>query len=188
MALIERVKNILITPKTEWPTIAGETATTQSIYVGYVLILAAIGPLAMAIRGGMLLATVAIFGYVVALAVTFVLALIVDALAPSFGGEKDFVQSLKLAAYAYTAAWVAGIFNLLPFVGPLLGLLAGLYSLYTFYLGAPVLKKCTAEKAVGFTVVVVVCVVVLNVLLGVVLMSAVVGGGMAGLSGMGMIR
>jgi hypothetical protein len=188
MALIERVKNILLTPKTEWPTIAGETATPQSIYVGYVLILAAIGPIAMAIRGGMLLATVAVFSYVVALAVTFLLAFIVDALASSFGGEKDFTQSLKLSAYAYTAAWVAGIFQLLPFVGPLLGLIAGCYSLYTFYLGAPVLKKCTAEKAVGFTVVVVVCVIVLNVLLGVVLMSAFIGGGMAGLSGMGMIR
>ena len=188
MALIERVKNILITPKTEWPTIAAEAATTQSIYVGYVLILAAIGPLAMAIRGGMLMLPVAVFTYVVALAVTFLLAFIVDALAPSFGGEKNFTQSLKLAAYSHTAAWVAGIFHLLPFAGSLLALLAGLYSLYTFFLGAPVLKKCTAEKAVGFTVVVVVCVIVLNVLLGVVLMSAFIGGGMAGLSGMGMIR
>ena len=60
------------------------------------------------------MATVAILGYAITLAVTFVLALIVDALAPTFGGEKNFIQSLKLVAYSYTAAWVAGIFQLLP--------------------------------------------------------------------------
>ena len=133
MALIDRVKNILITPKTEWPTIAGEAATTQSIYVGYVLILAAIGPVALMLRGGMLGITFAIVSYIVALVVVFAAALIVDALAPSFGGEKNLVQSLKLVAYSCTAAWIAGIFNLLPFIGGILGLLAGLYTIYIFF-------------------------------------------------------
>jgi hypothetical protein len=185
MALIDRAKNILITPKTEWPAIAAETATTQSILVGYVLILAAIGPVAMALRSGLLGLTIAVVSYAISIAITFVLALIVDALAPSFGGEKDFVASLKLVAYSYTAAWIAGIFNLLPFVGPIIGLLALIYSFYTFYLGAPVLKKCSAEKAVGFTVVVVVCGIVLGIAVGGFLVSAMVGGGMAGL---GMFR
>ena len=187
MALVERVKNILVTPKTEWPTIAEETATTQSIFVGYVVILAAIGPLAIAIRGGMIGVAAGVFSYIVALVVVFVVTLIADALAPSFGGEKNFVQSLKLVAYSHTAAWVAGIFHLLPYLGGVISLLAGLYSLYTFYLGAPVLRKCTADKAVGYTLVVVVCVIVLWVLLGMVLMSATIGG-MAGMGGMGMWR
>ncbi len=187
MALVERVKNILIAPKTEWPKIAEETATTQSIFVSYVVILAAIGPLAIAIRGGMIGAAAAVFSYVVALVVVFIVTLIADALAPSFGGEKNFVQSLKLVAYSHTAAWVAGIFHLLPYVGGVISLLAGIYSLYTFYLGAPVLKKCTPDKAVGYTLVVVVCVIVLWVLLGMVLMSATIGG-MAGMGGVGMWR
>lgn len=188
MALVERVKNILLTPKTEWPTIAEEAATTQSLYVGYVLILAAIGPVAMAIRGGAFGITVAILSYAIGLAVTFVLALIVDALAPTFGGEKNFIQSLKLTAYSYTAAWVAGIFHLLPFVGGIIGLLAAIYAFYTFYLGVPVMKKCPQEKAVGYTIVVVLCGLVLGVALGGVLMSAVVGGGMMGMMGMGLMR
>ncbi len=187
MGLVERVKNILLAPKTEWPKIAEETATTQSIFVGYVLILAAIGPVALAIRGGVPIAAGAVLSYVLALGVVFVVTLIADALAPSFGGEKNFVQSLKLVAYSYTAAWIAGIFYLLPYVGGVIGLLAGIYSLYTFYLGAPVLKKSTADKAVGYTIVVVICVVVLWVLLGIVLTSAMVGG-MAGTGGMGMWR
>ncbi len=184
MGLVERVKNILLTPKTEWPRIAEEAATTQSIFVGYVLILAAIGPIALALRGGI---AAAVFSYVVALVVVFVVTLIADALAPSFGGEKNFVQSLKLVAYSHTAAWVAGIFHLLPYLGPLIGLLAGIYSIYTFYIGAPLLKKSTADKAVGYTLVVIICVVVLWVLLGMVLMSTM-SGGVAGLGGMGMWR
>lgn len=188
MTLIDRVKNILLTPKTEWPIVAGETATTQSIFVAYVLILAAIGPIVLALKGGALGLTVAVLNYVVILAGTFVLALIVDALAPSFGGEKNFVQSLKLVAYSYTAAWIAGIANLLPYIGIIIGLLAAIYTIYTFYLGAPVLKKCMPEKAVGFTIVVVVCGIILGVVVGGFLLSAMLGGGMAGMSEFGTIR
>jgi hypothetical protein len=188
MALVDRVKNILLSPKDEWPKIAAEPATVQSIYVGYVLILAAIGPIALALRSGIVGLTIAVVSYAIGLAVTYVLAFIVDALAPSFGGEKDFIGSLKLVAYSYTAAWVAGVFNLLPFVGGIIGLLAVIYSFYTFFLGAPVLKKCAPEKAVGFTIVVVICGLVLGFVLMAVLTTLFLGGGMAGMAGLGMFR
>lgn len=186
MALVDRVKNILLSPQTEWPKIAEEPATTQSIFTGYVLILAAIGPIAMAIRGGAVGLVGAVLAYAVGLAITFVLALIVDALAPSFGGEKNFVQSLKLTAYSYTAAWIAGIFNLIPMLGGILALLAMIYSFYTFYLGAPVLKRCAQDKAVVFTIVIVICGIVLGIVVGGMLVTAMIGGGagMAGLGGM----
>ena len=126
MALIDRVKNMLLTPKTEWPVIAGETTTVQSLYVGYILILAAIGPIAMALRLGLfgMGIGVAVISYIVALIMVYLLAWIVDALAPTFGGEKNFIRSLQLTAYSFTAAWVAGIFHLIPFVGGLLALAA----------------------------------------------------------------
>jgi hypothetical protein len=187
MALVDRVKNILLTPKTEWAVIAGETATAQSLYVGYVLILAAIGPIAMAVRSGVLGATVALVSYGVGLAVTYLLALIVDMLAPTFGSEKNFIQSLKLVAYSYTAAWVAGIFHLIPGIGGVIGLIASIYSFYTFYLGVAVLKKCPQEKAVAYTIVVVIGGILLGVVLGGVLMSALVGGGM-GMMGLGLMQ
>jgi hypothetical protein len=191
MALVDRVKNIIVAPKTEWPKIAEEPATTQSIFTGYVVILAAIGPIAMAIaamaHGGVAGVAAAVVAYAISLVVVFVVAWIADALAPSFGGEKDFVGSLKLVAYAYTAAWVAGVFHLIPFLGGIIGLIAAIYSLYTFYLGAPVLKKCTTDKAVGYTLVMIVCVIVLWVLLGVVLAGAMFGG-MATMGGAGMWR
>jgi Yip1 domain len=186
--LIERVKSILLQPKAEWPKIAGETATAQSIYLGYVAILAAIGPLAVLIRSGGIAIVGAVVQYVIALVVTFLLALIVDALAPTFGGEKNFVQSLKLTAYAYTAPWIAGVFLLIPVLGGIIALLAAIYAWYTFYLGVPVLKKCPQDKAVVYTIVVVVCGILLGVVLAGFLISMVVGGSMMGMGAMGMFR
>ena len=173
MALVDRVKNILLTPKTEWPVIAGESATMQGLFSGYIMILAAIGPLALALRVGLfgMGLGIALVSYVLALIMTFVLAWIVDALAPSFGGEKGLERSLQLVAYAFTAAWVAGIFHLVPFAGALLSLAGSLYSLYLFYLGAPVLRKCAPDKAAGFMIVVVLCAIVAGALLSYLLFS-----------------
>jgi len=182
MAILDRVKNILLTPKTEWPVIARETATVQSLYVDYILIIAAIGPLALIFALG---SVVAVISYVVSLAMVYLLAWVIDALSPTFGGEKNFVKSLQLIAYSYTAAWVAGIFHLVPFIGSLLALAAGIYSLYTFYLGVPVMKKCPQEKAVVYTIVVVLCGIVAGAVLFNLLFSAIVGGSMMGMMGMG---
>jgi hypothetical protein len=101
MTLIDRAKTILLTPRTEWPVIAAEAATVQSLYVGYILILAAIGPIALALRGGLfgMGLGIAIISYAIGLVMTYALAWIIDVLAPTFGGEKNFVQSLKLVAY-----------------------------------------------------------------------------------------
>jgi hypothetical protein len=178
VALVDRVRNVLLTPKTEWPVIAGENPTAQSLYVGYILILAAIGPIAMALRGGIVGfgIGIAVASYTITLVMTYLGALIVDALAPTFGGEKNFIRSLQLTAYSHTAAWVAGIFHLLPFVGRIVALLAAIYSIYTFYLGIPILKKCPQEKAAAYAVVVLVAGIVLGVVLFNVLISLVVGG------------
>jgi len=172
MNLVERVKGILLSPKTEWPKIAAEPMTAQQIYTGWVMILAAIGPLAMIIGfSGLGLSfslRFAIANYITVLLVTALLALIVDGLAPKFGGTKDFVASLKLTAFSYTAAYVAGVFHLLGTFGGPLTLIAMVYAWYTFYLGAPVLRKCSADKAVAFTAVVVIIGFLLGMLFGMV--------------------
>lgn len=172
--LIQRVRNILMTPKTEWPVIDSEPDTIGGIYKNYVMILAAIGPVCLllgllAFGGGYLpmnfVIAQAVIGYLVALASVYVLALIVEALAPSFGGTKDRLKAFKVAAYASTAAWVVGIFYLLPFLA-ILGLIGGLYSLYLLYLGLPVLMKTPADKSVVYTVAIIVAAIVINLVLG----------------------
>ena len=180
MSLMERAKNIILTPKTEWPVIDTEQTSTGALYTGYIIPLALIGPVAQIIGWsvfGMSLPFVgtfripigyavrtAVITYVASLISVFVLALIIDALAPTFGGQKNQMQALKVAAYSSTAAWVAGIFGIIPALA-ILGLL-GLYSLFLLYLGLPVLMKSPQDKAVGYTVVVIICAIVLWIVVG----------------------
>jgi hypothetical protein len=173
MNLIERVKGMLLSPKTEWPKVAAEPMTVQGIYTGWVMILAAISALAILIGTRSL--SFAIVNYVILLLMTGIVALVVDVLAPRFGGTKDFVAALKLSAFSYTAAFVAGVFQVLGIVGSMLMLVAMFYAWYTFYLGAPVLKKSTPEKALVFTIAVVVIGFVLGMLFGLLAQ----GGGLA---------
>lgn len=157
MNLVERLKGILLSPKTEWPKIAEEPMTAQQIFTSWVMIVAAIGPIAIAIGWGITLGIgtslrFAIANYLVMLVITAVIALIIDGFAPRFGGTKDFVAALKLSAFSYTAAFVAGVFHLLGRYGGILVIIALIYTWYTFYLGAPVLRKCSEDKAVVFTI------------------------------------
>jgi hypothetical protein len=182
MNLIERVKNILLKPREEWPKIAAEAATVQSLYVGYIVILAAIGPIAMlvafsALGLGFGLST-AVFAYIHSLIGVAILALIVDVLAPSFGGVKDYVAAMKLVAYSFTAVWIAQIALLIPVAGILVVLVGLIYGFYLLFLGVPVLKKSTPDKAVPFTIVVVVSAIVLMYLLGMTARSLGFGFGM----------
>ena len=154
MNLVDRVKRILLSPQSEWEVIDGEATTPRALYTGYIMPLAAIGPdrdrdrLLGASASGCRSAarstgcrsaaaiTSAIVTYVLTLVGVYVLGLIIDALAPTFGGTKSPIQALKVAAYSSTAAWVAGIFAIVPGLR-MLGIL-GLYSVYLLYLGLPV--------------------------------------------------
>ena len=51
MSIVERAKNICLTPNTEWPIIAAEPATPAALVTGYVVPLAAIGAVAGFIGG-----------------------------------------------------------------------------------------------------------------------------------------
>ena len=202
MTLIERVQSILLKPKQTWPAIATEGGDTASIFTGYVMILAAIPAIAGFI--GLTLIGVGGFGisyrlpilggvvqmivsYLLTLAMVFVLAMIVNALAPSFGGSKDSIRALKLVAYGVTASFLGGIFNLIPMLG-MLGVLASLYSIYLIYTGIAVMMRCPPEKAGAYTAVVIVCGIVASiVIIGVAgLVTPGRGGGLTGIaSGLG---
>jgi len=180
MDLISRVKGILLNPKQEWQTISGETTTMAELYKSYIVILAAIGPVAsiigMSIIGiSMPLAgsfripigsslTSAIIQYVLTLAGVYVMALVIDALAPTFSGEKNINQAFKVAAYSYTPGWLVGIFMVIPALG-MLGIL-GLYGLYILYLGLPLLMKAPQEKSMGYTAAVIIAGIVIFAIIG----------------------
>src|SRR5699024_1357435 len=132
------------------------------LYTGYIMPLAAIPAVFGFIKGSLIGyslfgATVTtsigagltsmVLGYVLGLVMLYVVAMIVNALAPTFGGEKNQVQALKAVGYAWTAAWVAGIAVILPWLGGLIALAGGIYSIYLLYLGLPHTMKCPPERA-----------------------------------------
>lgn len=182
MNLIERIKGILFHPKEEWEKIAGETTTIGDLYRSYVGILAAIGPVAFVIGMSLVGMRLPFYGsfrlpittaigsaviqYVLTLAGVYILALVIDALAPTFRGEKNLTQAFKVAAYSYTAGWVAGVFVIIPALG-VLGIL-GLYGLYLLYLGLPVLMKSPQDKSLGYTITVIIAAIVIFMIIGII--------------------
>jgi len=178
MDIVARAKALIVSPKTEWPRIAAEPATTGGLFTGYAMILAAIPAIAgfigisvigFSVRGQTfhLPASTALFQaivqYVLGLVGLWLFGKIIEILAPTFGGARDEVAAMKVAVYGATAVWLAGIFSLIPMIA-VLGIL-GLYSLYLIYTGLPVLMRCPPEKALVYTAAVVVCGIVITLLI-----------------------
>lgn len=191
--LIERVKGIVLSPKTEWEKIAAEPADVKSLFTGYAMILAAIPAVCGLIGSTVIGVSLPIVGtlrtpiaaalvqlvltYVLGLVVIYVVALIIDALAPTFDGQKNSVQALKLVVYSSTPVWLAGVFALVPLLS-VLGILAALYGLYLLYIGLAPLMKNPQDKSIGYTALIIVCYIVLAIIVGVVI-AAAAGTGMA---------
>lgn len=181
MNLVDRAKNLILTPAAEWDRISAETHTVQGLYTGWIMILAAIPAIAAFV--GYSIIGIGVFGssyrvplvsglasaiatYLLTLGSVYVFALVIDALSPTFGGEKNFMQAFKVAAFAPVASWLAGVFSILPALS-ILGLL-GLYSLYLLYVGLPRLMKTPQEKALPYTAVVILVGIVISVVIGAV--------------------
>lgn len=200
MSLVDRVKNILLTPKTEWDVVAAETTPPKQIVLGYVLPLAALaaicGFLSSVVIGttifGATYRTPIVWGVAVlvlqivsAVIAVFVVGFVIDALAPSFGGQKNFNQAFKVAVYSFTASWIGGIFHIIPWIGWLIGLLISLYCFYLLYTGLPKLMKNPDDKTIGYTVVVVIVAIVVLFIIHLILGMFAAGSAMVGAGAMG---
>jgi len=179
MNLIDRVKNIITRPNTEWDVIDAEQTDANKIITGYVLPLA--GAAAIAAFIGYALVGVNFLGvrvkgvnwglyqalsvFIGAIVSVFITSFIVDALAPSFGSEKNYLKSLKLVAYCYTPAWIGGLLAIFPPLA-IIGALFGIYGLYLMYIGMPKLKKTPPDKHVGYFVVTLIVTILVYMVIG----------------------
>ena len=192
MNLVDRVKNIIMTPKTEWPVIAAEEANPTAILTGYVIPLAAVPAVATVIGTGLIggpFGASLTFGigtgivtFITAVAGVYLTALVMDYLAPNFGSQKNFGRALQTVAYSYTPAWVGGILAILPAIS-WLGTLAGLYGLYLMYLGLPHTMKTPEDKTIVYMIVTIIVLVVIYSILALILggiMVAILGFGAMG--------
>ncbi|HVY59236.1 MAG TPA: Yip1 family protein [Xanthobacteraceae bacterium] len=175
MNLVERVKSILLTPEAEWKTIEREPGDPTYLFTNYVAILAAIPAIAGFIGHSLIgysLPVVgwvrepiasglahAITGYVLAFVGVYVLAMIVDVLAPTFAGERNFPNALKLSVYSHTPMWLAGVFLMIP--GLRFLVILGLYGFYLFWKGLPALMRSPEDRNLVYAVAVVGCAVII---------------------------
>jgi hypothetical protein len=113
------------------------------------------------------------------LVMVFIWSLVIDALASSFGAEKNKAQALKVATYAGTPVWLAGIVSIFPSLSPLI-LLAGFYALYVMYLGLRQLMKAPEDKVLGYAAVIAIVMLVAGVIVGLVMFVLGVGGTVGG--------
>jgi hypothetical protein len=180
--VLDRVRGILLDPETEWGLIAKEKTTVADLYKNYIVVLAAVPaifgflrvsvigvdlPLLGAYRVSPFAGLAAmVLGYGLSLVQVYVLALIVDALAPTFGAQQDRLQALKTSAYALTAFWIAGIGQLLPLLAVVFALAGAAYSVFLLYKGLPRTMRCGPDTTFAYTAVSLIAAVILGVLIG----------------------
>jgi hypothetical protein len=196
MNLVERAKNIITTPKTEWAVVASEEPNIQQILMGYVLPLALIPAIASVIGWGILgTALIKSFTWGIAMGLVqfisafitvYLAALVINMLAPSFGSEKNMGRSIQLVAYSYTPFWVGGILNILPFLS-WLGMLFGLYGLYLMYVGLPFTMKTPQDKNIVYLIVSIIVLIIVYWIIAAILTSillTIFGLGIMSMAGM----
>jgi len=174
MDIVGRLKGILFTPETEWAAIEHEPGTPAYLFANYVVYLAAIPPLAGFIGSSIigvsgpagtyrvpLFAGLlgAVFAYVLSFAIVYAMAIIIDQLAPRFGGQKDFVSALKVTVYAFTPYWVLGICQMIAGLR-FVGYVGALFGIYLLWLGLPRLMKASADQLVPYVAATAACAVV----------------------------
>jgi hypothetical protein len=182
MALVDRAKNMITTPKTEWAVIASEEPNQSAMITGYALPLILLGAVAAFIGYGFIGYDVmgirfsgiswglyqAVMQILFGLAGIFITSFVVDALAPSFNSQKDKGRAMQLVVYSMTPAWIGAILSIFPPIA-WLGMLFGLYSLYLIYIGLPHTMKTPQDKVAVYMVVTIVVLIVVYAIIGMVL-------------------
>lgn len=196
MSIVNRAKNILTSPKTEWPIIGAEPATTGGLMtyaailsgiaqlcsiVGALLLSGAMGAIGTAgAMGTTFVIGSAVVGWVLGLAIIYLMSIIAGALAPSFDGQKDNLAALKLLVYAGTAVWVFSFLSIIPVLGSIAALVGFAYAIYLIYLGAPHTVRVPEGKAGGYAAVVVIIWIILYFILTAIFVTAVMGSMLGG--------
>lgn len=187
LGLIARVKNLLLTPGTEWDVIDREEVEPRRLALRYVAPLAAIPTIAIfvalavvgvqGVRAPLLgVALSAFIFFVLTLVAVFAFAALINWLAPRFGAEKNYKQAFKLSAYSTTAALVAGVLAIAPAL-QVFALLAAAYSLYLLYVGAPKVMHPAPKAALNYSIVTTFTAIIVAMIVGAAAMVAVAPNG-----------
>ena len=181
MDIVERAKAIILSPAAEWRAIEPESGDAGYLFVNYAALLAAIPPVCEFLRRGVFgwggprfhhfhhagffsSLSGAVVRYLATFVALYLMAVIIDGLAPTFSAAKNQQSALKLTVYSMTPIWLAGVFALIPGLG-FLRFLALLYGVYIFWLGLPVLMKCPSDRTGPYALAAIVSAIILSIVL-----------------------
>ncbi len=176
---------MILRPVTGWRSVGEERSTVRTLLWSYVLPMALIPAVASFIGYGFVGvdgflfrvsglywgAVMAINSLITSLAVYWLGTYLVDRIAPGFGATRAPGRSAQLVAYSSTPAWLAGIFYALPALQE--GVVLGLYGVYLFYLGIPVIKQMPDDQRVAFTISSAIVIIILRFLIGLLLINII---------------
>jgi hypothetical protein len=197
MNILSRVKNILTTPKTEWPVINQEKTSVPDLLSGYVIILVGLASIASFIGQGFIGTSFmgikvggtlkyglysGVTTFVAGIISFYLVTYIIDFLAPKFKSEQNLTKSAQLVAFSYTASWIGGLLAVIPILS-WLGILFGFYGLYLMYLGLPAMKNTPEDQRIPYLVVTILVVIVISIVVRLLLTTVL--GGVFGFKGMG---
>jgi hypothetical protein len=179
MDRVAKVKGILLSPGETWARIRDEEISAGEIYLSYAAVLAAIPALAHFIGicfVGISFLTVrfrapilsgfgsAIASYVLTLITVYLMALIINGLAPRFDSRRDRLGALKLAVFSATPSWIAGVLLVIPVLSQIAALFS-LYSFYLLYVGLPIVMETPRSKMSAYLIIVVIIGIIFSVLI-----------------------
>ncbi len=183
MKIIERVKGIILSPKSEWEVISGENLTVAEMFGSFLFPLALIPAIASFIGYGLIGMDIPFAGHVGSfglgikqaaiqlisiIAGVFISAFVINALAPNFNAVKNFNKAFELVCYSYSPMMVFGLLLILPSLG-IIVLIASVYGLYLLYIGLKPMMGVSEEKVTGYFVVSLIVIVVVSIVLSAIL-------------------
>ncbi|HEY3876506.1 MAG TPA: Yip1 family protein [Candidatus Kapabacteria bacterium] len=104
--------------------------------------------------------------FALAIASLYFVPQILAAIAPSFGGQNDALNALKLYVFAMTPAWIGQTVGVIPLLGWLAALAGGIYAIYLFWQHISDALSVPADKKIGYVIVSVLVLVVVFFVIG----------------------
>jgi hypothetical protein len=160
--VFNRLKNLILSPKSEWNVIEQEAKTKDELIKQYAIplmimmaICSIIGDSIFESRLTFSIAAVvfkAVFVFGIAYGGMYISAMIITELTTSFSSEKNINSCYRLVVHSLSAYYIAScITSLLPFLRELS--ILSIFSIYLFWLGTTPVLKTPDDNKLGFVVV-----------------------------------
>ncbi len=180
--LINLAKQFILQPKQAWESVKEDTSSAQKHITSYVFPLSLIPALATFIGYGLIGYSVfgirihstewaisqALISVITTLLGVYISGFVIHKLAANFQTEVSLDKAIKLVGYSYTAMLVGGIFNIYAPLA-ILGLVAGIYSLYVLYIGFKPMTNVSEEKSMSYFIISILVIIGVYIILGLIL-------------------